>query len=207
MSEKCVFEFAGYVTELVIAPLPRDKAEHWLTRTKDDLIEHAYDSENQEEYVEMHNIEAGFLPGAKFREGCELRKGYLTITNADGKELKMCSLTSDEFLEKVDDSQTIDLATHLLDGGPTLIRMTRYSGEVTYGPAKPVHLDYDDDGEKNWYVFLTDVGGGMFVSNLFVDGEEVSPETGGSYESQEVWLNVPDESGSVRQVYHCLKPE
>lgn len=140
-------------------------------------------------------------------EGCELRKGYLTVTNAVGEELKTCFLDGDEFLDEVDDTQTIDPANHLLDGGPTLIRMSRLSGEVTYKPEKPVHLDSDDDGDKNWYVFLADAGNGLFVSNLFVDGEEVRPETGGSYESQHVWLNVPDANGGVRQVYHFVKPQ
>lgn len=206
MSEKCVFEFMGYFTELVVAPIPKDKAEHWLTRSKDDLIAHAYDSEDQEDYVEQDNVEATFLPGAKIMEGCELRKGYLTVRDADGDELANFFLDSDEFWDAaVDDVQNIDPAKHLVDDGPTLIRMTRYSGDVTYKPAKQVQLEDNDDGDKNWYLFVTDAGQGLFVSSLFVDHEEVTPEAGGSGESKEVWLNVPDGNGGVRQVYHSVR--
>lgn len=203
MGERCVFEFMGYFTEVVIAPVPRDKAEHWLTRSKSDLIAHAYDSQNEEG---PDNIEATFLRGAKVMEGCELRKGYLTIKNGDDDELATFFLDSDDFWDAaVDDVQNIEPANHLVDDGPTLIRMTRYAGNVTYRPTKPVHLDDDDEGDKNWYLFVTDAGKGLFVSSLFVDHEEVTPEAGGSGTSKKVWLNVPDGNGAVRQVYHCAR--
>src|SRR5690242_15428572 len=106
MSERCVFQFDNYFTELVIAPMPQDKADHWLTRGKGELIAHAYNSEDQEDYRERDNIEATFLPGAKIMEGCELRKGYLTIRNAQDDELATFFLDSEDFWDAaVDDVQ------------------------------------------------------------------------------------------------------
>lgn len=204
MSEgrRYVFEFSGDFVELVVAPIPKTLAEHWLTRGKEELLAHAYGVEDEEE----SSIDAPFLSGAETVEGCELRNGTLTIYDSDGDEVDSFALEGDRL--DIDDYQELDPETHLVDGGPTLIRRTCYSGEVVYRPETPVaSLD-----QANWYVFVKQTGAEPFICAFNFGNDEVwednvAPEGNGRCYSQEVWLRVPNADGSVREIYHAQSPE
>jgi len=200
------FRCSGDFVELRIAPLPRDVAEYWLTRDKAELLVHAYGLQDDDDESDAPNIEVGFLPDAEHIEGCELKNGTLEVFDEDGNEVQVLSLESDEI--DVDDIQEIDLESHLVGGGPTIITRTCYLGEVTYQPEAAVQ-SFDD---AHWYVFIADTGTEPFISAFhFGDeesgDEEVPAEGSGRCFSQQVWLRVPDEAGNVREIYHSISPE
>lgn len=200
------FKCSGDFVELRIAPIPREDAEYWLTRDKDELLIHAYGALHEDEGTDAPNIEVGFLEGAQHFEGCELKNGTLEILDEDGNEVRALSLESDDI--DIDDVQEIDLDSHLVAGGPTIITRTCYTGEVSYRPETAVK----SFEEAHWYVFIADTGREPFISAFhFGDekngDEEVSGEGTGRCLSQQVWLRMPDEDGNVREVYHSVSPD
>lgn len=204
--KKYVFKCSGDFVELKIAPLPLDVAQYWLTRDKAELLVHAYGLQDEDEESEAPKIEVGALPDAEHIEGCELKNGTLEVFDEDGNEVQVLSLESDEI--DVDDIQQIDLETHLVDEGPTIITRTCYRGEVTYQPETGVR-SFED---AHWYVRIADIGREPFVSALYFGDEEsgdeqVRAEVNGRRFSQQVWLRVPDEDEYFREIYHSISPE
>ena len=201
--KKFTFEFTGDIVDCVIAPVPRDKAEQWLTRDPRALFDQAFglDKNSGENYAGLQDAaylgRAGELAGAQFLEGCELRHGSLEIRDSHGNAVGSFSLDDakfeDDFIDRVD---RIDPETHLLNNGPTLITRTLYSGAVVYKSDKPVDL-FEEGG---LYVIVTDMGGEPFISTVNFNNEDLPPGGTGPYASQEVWLLVPDESGNIRRV-------
>jgi hypothetical protein len=200
------FDFSGDFVELVIAPVPREKAEFWLTQSEEKLFVHAYGRDGTCDAKGLEFLEAVFLDGAKYMEGCELKNGTVEIRDSDGNEIDAFSLESDRL--DIDDIQQIDLETHLVDDGPTLIRRACFTGEVSYQPQSAI-ADWD---EANWYVFVTDTGREPFISSFHFGNEtawedDVEPEADGRCRYEEVWLRVPQSDGSVRQLYYSASPE
>ena len=146
---------------------------------------------------------AADLSGAEQLEGCELRNGSLDITDSGGATVAEYSLESDEFKNFVDDVHEIDIDSHTVNGGPTLIARTSYSGSVHY-ETQPFAEPFDEAG---WYVALSNMGGEPFISTLNFENETLQPEGSGSFGLHEVWLNVPDSDGKIRQIYHSAHPD
>jgi hypothetical protein len=197
------FKCSGDFVELRIAPIPRETAEYWLTRDKDELLNHAYGLQGEDDSTDAPNIEVGSLQGARHIEGCELKNGTLEVFDEDGNEVQALSLESDDI--DVDDIEQIDLDSYLVDGGPTIVTRTCYMGEVSYHPETAVR-SFDD---AHWYVFIADTGREPFISAFhFGDeengDEEVRAEGSGRCISQQVWLRVPDANGAVRESYHSI---
>jgi hypothetical protein len=200
------FDFSGDFVELVIAPVPRDKAEFWLNQSEEKLFIHAYGRDGTSDAEGLEFLEAGFLDGAKWMEGCELKNGTVEIKDSNGNEIEAFSLESDQL--DVDDVQQIDLETYLVDDGPTLIRRACFTGQVSYRPEAAIS-DWD---EANWYVFITDTGSEPFISSFHFGDEtaweeDVQPEGDGRCRYEEVWLRVPESDGSVRELYYSASPE
>lgn len=200
------FDFSGDFVELVIAPVPKDKAEFWLTQSEEKLFVHAYGRDGTSDAKGLEFLEAGFLDGAKWMEGCELKNGTVEIKDPDGNEIDAFSLESDQL--DIDDVQQIDPETYLVDDGPTLIRRACFTGQVSYRP-QAVIADWD---EAKWCVFVTDTGREPFISSLHFGDEtiwedDVEPEGDGQCRYEEVWLRVPQSDGSVRQLYYSASPE
>lgn len=200
------FEFSGDFVECVIAPVPMEIAELWLTRSPVDLFVHAFGTHDEDpDETEIGFIDrASELPGAQHLEGCELRHGSLEVMDADGNGVASFGLNEVDFQKEfVDDLVKIDPETHLLNGGPTLITRAYHSGLATCEPETPV----ESFGEATWYLIVTDMGGEPFISEFNFEGEAVPLGWSGPYGLQEVWLLVPDKDGNVRHVYHSEMPE
>lgn len=196
-------EFSGDAIECFIVPVSMEKAEEWLSRGGQALLRHAFGTDN--EVMDEGDIayigRASDIAGAEHLEGCELRHGSVEITDAEGVSVMDLSLESEEFQDLIDDNREIDLDTHTLNGGPTLIVRSSYSGSVFY--TTPPHSEAFD--EAGWHVIISDLGGEPFISEVNFEGETLDPEGTGKFGLQEVWLNVPGENGELRQIYHSAQ--
>jgi len=201
-----MFNFSGDFVELVIAPVPGDKADFWLKQSAEKLFVHAYGRDGTSDAKGLEFLEALSLDDAKWMEGCVLKNGTVEIEDLDGNKIDAFSLESDRL--DIDDIRQFDLESYLVDDGPTLVRRARFSGEVTYKSDKVI-TNWD---EANWYVFVTDTGHEQFISSLHIDDEagwedNVEPEADGRCLNEEVWLRVPQSDGSVRELYYSASPE
>lgn len=198
------FTFTGDAVECFIAQIPQEKAEEWLNRGGEALFRDCYASDDDDETAQdaSHIGRASDLPGVEHLEGCELRHGILVIEDADGDTVAEYDLEDEDFQNFVDDVQEIDPETHLINGSATLITRCSYSGSVSY-KTEAFKASFDEAG---WYVSLSDMGGEPFISTLNFENETLEPEGSGSFGMQELWLNVPDSDGKIRQIYHSVHP-
>lgn len=204
--KRYLFNFWGDFVELVIAPVPSDKAEFWLKQSAEKLFVHAYGRDGTCDAEGLEFLEALSLDGAKWLEGCVLKNGTVEIEDFDGNKIDTFSLESDRL--DIDDIQQLDLESYLVDDGPTLVRRARFSGHVTYMPHKVIQKW----GDANWYVFITDTGHEQFISSFHIDDEagwedNVEPEADGRCLIEEVWLRVPQSDGSIRHLYYSASPD